>query len=51
MKAGQAGFFRRQLCGYLMNLGDLNAAVANDRAGLGELDGLVDAIDMDDGVA
>ena len=51
MKAGQAIFFRSHLHEYLVNLGDLDAAVADDRAGLRQLDGLVDALGMDDGVA
>ena len=51
MKAGQAGFFRRHLHGYLVNLGDIDAAVADDWASLRQFKGLVYALGMDDGVA
>ena len=51
MKAGRDKGFQRHLHGYLVNLGDLDAAVTNDRAGLRQFNGLVDALGMDDGVA
>ena len=51
MKAGQAAFFRRQQHEYLLYLGDLDAAVADDQAGLRQFDGLVEALGMDNGVA
>ena len=41
MKAGQAIFFRSHLHEDLVNLADLDAAVADVRAGLRQLDGLV----------
>ena len=41
MKAGRDKGFQRHLHGYLVNLGNLDAAVADDRAGLCQLDGRV----------
>ena len=51
MKAGKAADFWRHLHGYLVNLGHLNAAIADDRTGPGRFSRLIDALGMDDGVA
>ena len=51
MKAGQTADFWRHLHGYLVNLGHLNAAIADDRTGLGQFNRLIDALGMDDGLA
>ena len=50
-KAGKAADFWRHLHGYLVNLGHLNAAIADDRTGLGQFNRLIDALGMDDGIA
>ena len=36
---------------WLVNLGHLNAAIADDRTGLGQFNRLIDALAMDDGIA
>ena len=52
IKASRDKGFRRHLYGYLVNLGDPDAAVAaDDLASLRQFNGLVDALGMDDGVA
>ena len=48
MKAGRDKGLRRHLHGYLVNLGDIDAAVADDWASLRQFKGLVDALGMDD---
>ena len=51
MKAGQAVGFPRHPHGYFVDIGDLDATVADEWAGLRQFDGPVDALGMDDGVA